>query len=137
MTEARPLATHKPGEYVKISKVGAGYVYVPRADYRCRECWKYVPNHEHGNCMEISGNCMEIRSGVVIKPEGYCILWSKGDPFGADPGSGPYRAEQVGYGESRNGTTCARCKHFDGTSRCEIVEGTVAPGGCCNNQEPK
>lgn len=116
------------GELVKISKVGAGYVHVPRTEYRCRDCWKFLPKLHR---------CAEITTGERIESHGYCILWSKGGP---DPGlnvRGHYTAAEVGYGTLVAGTLCRRCTHFNGKDACEIVRGRIDPQGCCDNQEPR
>ena len=129
MTAPKPLATHKPEQYVRISKVGAGYVYRKGTEYRCKDCWKYRPGDER---------CMELGAGDVVRPNGYCILWSKGEPtVGEMDEIGAYTPAEVGYGEKANGTLCRRCEHFDGASKCELVEGVILPGACCDNQEPK
>ena len=128
MTAPKPLATHKPEQYVRISKVGAGYVYRKGTEYRCKDCWKYLPKFER---------CQELSDSAVVKPNGYCILWSEGKPDNDGWVSGAYTPAEVGYGEKTNGTLCRRCEHFDGASKCELVEGVILPGACCDNQEPK
>lgn len=128
MTEARSHIKSRE-QYVQISKIGAGYVYRAGTDYRCKDCWKFIAK---------TGECSEIEPSKEIKPEGYCILWSEGKPaYAAGLHSGNYTPEEVGYGEDPNGTLCRRCKHFDGSSRCEIVKGEIKFGACCDNQEPK
>ena len=115
----------------KITKVGAGYVYREGAEYRCDECWKFIPSR---------GKCAEIRSMRIIRPNGYCIQWSKGKPGRVSEVYGDYAPEEVGYGEKPEGTLCRRCDHFDGTNRCEVVgknDPEIKPGACCDNQEPK
>jgi hypothetical protein len=133
MTEASSLPSakgslvHIRGGYHKISKVGAGYVFRPGTEYRCKDCWKFIPGSEQ---------CAEIASIREIKPGGYCILWSKGEPRHQQV-FGNYTVEEVGYGELPNGTLCRRCEHFDGAHSCEIVEGEIKHGACCDNQQPK
>lgn len=110
----------------KLSKPAAGYIYAAPTDYRCRECWKFDPD----------GRCAETRAGIKVKPNGYCILWSKGEPMSVER-EGIYMLAQIGYGEKPNGTKCKRCKHFDGSNACELVEGIILPDACCDAQEPK
>ena len=128
MTAPKPLATHKPEQYVRISKVGAGYVYRKGTEYRCKDCWKYIKE---------TGECGELAPDQHVKPNGYCILWSQGGNAQNFYTHGDYTPAEVGYGEKTNGTLCRRCEHFDGASKCELVEGVILPGACCDNQEPK
>jgi hypothetical protein len=111
----------------KISKVGAGYVERRGSDYRCRECWLFIPGKQR---------CATLGQADVVRPNGYCIYWEKGTPQAGLKPMGSYTKLEAGYGELPNGTLCRRCEHFDGRSACSIVAGTIAAGGCCNNQEP-
>lgn len=118
----------RPSEqYVQISKVGAGYVYRKGTDYRCKDCWKFMPMRQR---------CAEMSLIDVVLKNGYCTMWSEG-PAHSGSMYGSYTKEQVGYGEDPKGTKCGRCKHFDGRDACEIVQGKIDKDACCNNQEPK
>lgn len=111
-----------------IDKVGAGYVERVATDYRCRDCWKYIP---------ATRRCAELGRNDVVSPNGYCILWAEGRQAQHLEPHGSYTKSEVGYGEDPNGTLCRRCEYFDGHSSCKIVEGTISPHGCCDNQEPE
>jgi hypothetical protein len=118
-------------KFVKITKVGAGYVHRAGSDYRCSECIHFLSDIKR---------CFLLGSDDVIAPEGYCIEWAKGarpadDHDWDDKPQGCYSKAEVGYGTKKNGTLCERCKHFD-AGYCEIVEGRIEPGGCCNSQSP-
>jgi hypothetical protein len=115
-------------DFVHISKVGAGYVYRKDTDYRCADCWKFIPQTER---------CVEFGPGKRVLATGYCINWSPGERVHFLPPMGSYQSAQLGYGEDPRGTKCGRCKHFDGLDACEIVEGRIDRDACCNNQEPR
>src|SRR6185295_7691300 len=126
----------------KVTKTGAGYVLIAQTDYRCRDCWKFLPDHA---LTEPSGRCAELGPDDVVKPNGYCTLWSYGNPQAAGTSLKPSRAwepHEVGYGEDLNGTKCGRCEYFLAsdarglTGACEKVRGGINAKACCNNQEP-
>ena len=122
---------------VKVTKIGAGYVFIKGAEYRCRDCWKLCQNKTR---------CAEMRTWDPVKPNGYCILWAHGTPRSDLIPTGAYTPEELGYGEEPNGTKCYKCQYFDQKWRksCERVDeksrgdtpGLIHPHACCGNQEP-
>lgn len=114
---------------IKISKVGAGYIEQEGTDFRCRDCWKFIP---------ASRQCAEMRVDDRVKPNGYCTMWAYGSPQSGLRPSGAYTPEEIGYGELKNGTKCERCTHYEGDGKCEIVDGVIEDEiGCCANQKPE
>lgn len=126
-------ATPKPS---KVTKVGAGYVHHAGSDYRCRECWKFIP---------ATNQCAEFRSQDTAKPHGTCTYWAFGKPVAGLKPSGAFTPAELGYTEDPNGTKCIRCKYFDSKGYCQKVDesspgddpGKITPGACCANQTPK
>ena len=122
---------------VRVTKIGAGYVFVLDTYYRCRDCWKYLPR---------SFQCAEMRGVYNIQPHGYCIYWAYGEPA-EQPIMGCFTPEELGYGEDPHGTGCHRCIFFDLESqrRCARVDenssgdtpGMIHPEACCAHQEPR
>lgn len=127
-------STGRPeSKLVKISKVGAGYVYRKGCDYRCRECINWLSDIER---------CFLLGKNDKVPANAYCILWAKGTRPGDDHDwddkpQGCYTPEEVGLDSLENGTLCSRCQHFSGDDACEIVEGKIDSGACCDNQSPK
>lgn len=54
---------------------------------------------------------------------------------GSDTGDTQTKAE-ANYHTSDTEEKCSTCKHFDGTSACDIVSGKISPDGVSNNYEP-
>lgn len=118
----------EPQEIInKVSKVGAGYVEIPDTSYRCRDCWKFIPG---------TRQCAELRQSDRVSPNGYCTLWSFGNPIKGLVPQGAYLPDEVGYGEDKDGTFCKNCEYFEGIS-CDKVKGLIRPLACCNNQSPR
>ena len=124
----KDLVSISSSSYVKITKIGAGYVERQGTDYRCSDCWIFIPDKQR---------CGTFGANDVVKPSGYCVYWEFGKPLVGIRPMNSYTPAQAGYGEKVNGTKCQRCKHSDGKGNCEIVEGPIKPNGCCNNQSPK
>lgn len=112
----------------KVTKVGAGYVYVKGTDYRCGDCWKFIKSTQQ---------CAELASSDTVKSNGTCILWSYGASKPGMKPTGAYTKAEVGYTENPNGTLCRRCEYFNGADACQKVEGAINPHACCSNQEPR
>jgi hypothetical protein len=124
---------------VKVTKNGATYVFRHDTDYRCEDCWKWLPDTEQ---------CLEFRPQDVVKAHGYCSYWSFGEPgmIDAEP-TGSYLPEELGYSEDPHGTQCHRCiyKNPGDDTYCHRVDesspgdtpGQIHPNGCCANQEPR
>jgi len=114
----------------KITKVGAGYVYREGSNYRCRECVHFMADKER---------CFLLGPAARVGENWYCIMWAQGKtPFiSLRDWAESYRPSEVGLGNLKNGTQCRRCEHFNGSHSCEIVEGSIDPGGCCDSQTPK
>lgn len=119
----------------KIAKAIVVYVHIPDTDYRCSDCWKFIPE---------TLRCAELGLSDVVLPQGYCELWSYGSPIPGLQPLGCYRPEQVGYGEDPRGTKCRRCVNYD-NGYCKVVDeasagddpGRIDPNACCNAQEPR
>lgn len=133
MTQAKQVKASTSG---KITKVGAGYLHVLETDYRCSDCWKFIPE---------TSRCAELGISDVVRPNGYCTMFSYGSPVPGLQPWGSYRPEQVGYGELPDGTRCKNCEYFSVIGDCKIVDknsigddpGMITSNGCCANQEPR
>lgn len=116
----------------KVTKVGAGYVEQRGTNYRCGDCTKFIRNTKQ---------CAELLPENRVNSNGYCTLWSYGDPRRDQKPTGAWTKEEVGYGEKADGTLCKKCEYFDGPAdgrgACQKVKGLIAAWACCNNQSPK
>lgn len=121
----------------KIAKVSVGYIHRTGVDYRCKECLLFIPDSER---------CFIHGVGAVIKPNGYCAYWVKGQPFPGLTPKGSVSKLESGYGEDPNGTTCQKCEYFSSEKNdCQVVDkdssgddpGEISPMACCGNQSPK
>lgn len=111
----------------KTPKSLAGYVFYPESVYRCLQCWKFIPEQQR---------CAELGLTDVVRPNGYCTLWSFGTPKSGLTPNGCYTPEQVRYGEDPRGTLCQNCINFRKPNRCTEVQGEIQERGCCNFQQP-
>lgn len=123
---------------MKVSKLGAGYVKRDGTDYRCIDCWKFIPETER---------CAEAHEHETARPFGSCINWAQGPAVPGLKPRGAYTLEELGYTEDRNGTKCKRCRFYDIEAKnyCHVVDensegdtpGIIDPNACCDNQEPR
>lgn len=120
----------------KIPKVAVGYVYRYGTDYRCKDCWKFIPKTQQ---------CAEYGKTDTARANGYCILWAFGTPKPGLVPTGAYTPLETGYGEKVNGTKCYRCGNFIQGDLCKRVDekspgdtpGKIDPNACCQAQYPK
>jgi hypothetical protein len=115
---------------VKVTKTGATYVFRLGTDYRCVDCWKWLPNVT--GCMEMPG-----ANGLVTENH-YCTYWSP---------RGGFTPEELGLSDDPNGTQCHRCiyKNPGDDKYCHRVDestpgdtpGQIHPNACCAHQEPR
>lgn len=120
----------------KIGRVEAGYLYIQGTDYRCSDCWCFIPGKAGSD-----GLCQQFSKDDIVSPHGYCNMFAYGNPVANAIPRKAYTPDEVGYGEDSRGTKCVRCRHFmstgsSGAGVCEVVEGSVKTGACCNSQEP-
>lgn len=120
----------------QITKTDAGYVHRDGVDYRCRECWKFLPSQNA---------CASLQLTDTVRANGTCILWEIGPPRPGLMPLGCFEKDQVGYTENPNGTKCYRCVMFLPSGACMRVDKN-SPGddpkridrnGCCNSQSPR
>lgn len=48
---------------------------------------------------------------------------------------GSYTKAEVNYRQGDENGECGDCKHFDGTSKCDIVAGRISPTMVCDKYE--
>jgi len=118
----------------RVTKVGAGYIYVPGTKYRCIDCTKFLPDKD-----STDGKCLEFSKNDIVSEDGYCCLWSFGNGLGNVTPRGSWEPAEAGYGEDSHGTLCLNCEYMIEFKdpRCQKVEGPINPRACCNNQSPR
>jgi hypothetical protein len=120
----------------KLSKSVAGYlsaklVGTEQIGTSCQKCRDFIKG---------SSECLILTEPKVSGPSGTCTQFLKGEPY---TNAKPLRLvpkEVVGYIEGDDVPTyCGRCKYYTEHGRlrgeCEVVEGMVDYGGCCNGYE--
>lgn len=118
----------------KLSKSAAGYlsarlVGTEQVGTSCQKCRDFIKS---------TSECLITDDPKVSGPKGTCTQYLKGQPYDRAHPLRLVPKEVVGYIEGDDVPTyCGRCEYFTEHGRlkgeCEIVEGIIEWGACCNS----